>query len=227
MFSILRNNRFLLVLAILCLINIYVTPVLADVIVLRTGSELRGTIANKEQVASYPEDFSQISILIESEDQESSFQSIETADIHYIVLEDGTEKRVIEFKKSSPVPKAPKSTSTPSSSLYPTQRPPTKKYESSHVTDGILLSALGGGVALVGILVKFGEEKVTITESSIDYDEETYNGINYAMMIGGGVLFIGGIFLASSGGSPTNVSGVNLYMDYETRALGLSYAFNY
>jgi hypothetical protein len=221
MVNILRKNRFLLIMSILFSINIFVTPVLADVIVLCNGSELHGTIANKEQVATLPGHFSQISILIEEDGQAPSFQSIETDDIHYIVLEDNAGKRVIEFTKPLSKPKAPKAIDP---LTYPTQRPPAP---TDRKTDGILLATAGAGIALIGVLVKFGEEKVTITESSIDYDEETYNGVNYAMMVGGCILFAGGLFLASSDGSSTNVSGFHPYIDNDSGSLGLSYTFDY
>lgn len=183
----------------------------ADYIVMKNGQEIRGSIANKEQIAHSPLEFQIISILT---DDEHEMKRIFVEDIQYLVLEDGGEKRVIEFGgiKIRNTKRETMGMEIKSSSNYRDQ--------------GLALMIFGGSVAAFGALYKFGDEKAVVTATSIDYDEKSYNALNYAMMVGGGILFLIGIVLFEDNESQGRVMDAAYFnSDQETARLGIQLPF--
>ncbi len=66
------------------------------------------------------------------------------------------------------------------------------KLESKRNTDGTILTILGLGATGVGVLVKFGDEELRVTDTKISY-EKTYNALNYILIGGGAIMTIVGI----------------------------------
>jgi hypothetical protein len=83
------------------------------------------------------------------------------------------------------------------------------------------------GVGLAGALVKFGDAKATVTESSIDVDDNSYNGVNYGMMIAGGIMFVTGIMIASHHGTDAESRGAYLQIDHGFQTIALGYDIRY
>jgi hypothetical protein len=84
---------------------------------------------------------------------------------------------------------------------------------------------VGAGTAAVGALVKFGDEKVTVTSSGVDYDAKSYNLLNYTLMVFGGVIFIAGL-ASFAGAKSSSRAGVSVDWKPDGSAyLGLSCRF--
>jgi len=167
----------------LCLLAIALLipeSVLADIVALKNGTRLQGVVANREIIAKNPQQLDHVAILI---DDTQEYKTILAADIDFVLLVDGEQRRLIEFTPLSRTPL------TPSPAAQP------EKLESDKKAAGIGALVFGSGLAIVGAVVKFGGAKVTVTESGIDYQDKTYNGGNYAMMIGGAILVIAGIVM--------------------------------
>ncbi len=57
----------------------------------------------------------------------------------------------------------------------------------------IVAMVLGTGAVVLGVAVPFGEPKITITETSLDYNEHTYNALNYILIGAGIISFVAGV----------------------------------
>jgi hypothetical protein len=192
---------------------------LADRIVLRSGESVEGTVANREIVAQQPLEQENIAILVESTDGGSELSRFVVADIDYIVLEDDESERVIDFSSLGKTPMSEPTSSAPE--VMPSHY---SRYDEDTGT-GHLLIGLGAVSAGVGALVKFGGERVTVTNSQIDYDEKTYNGLNYALIIGGVALAVIGIVSIGNEKSESN-TGVSLDCGPNGRTyVGIGYRF--
>lgn len=161
---------------------------IADLIVLRNGTQHRGVIANREAFRTARGVVEVVSILTDSSATGgATIHRIARGDIEYAVLEDGGDKRqVFDMSLVSLAP----GTIDPSRIGY---NGPT-----SRVSAGVGLAIFGAGTAILGATARFGPARLSATPNSVDYDENSYNGFNYALMIGGTALAIGGIAWAVS-----------------------------
>lgn len=177
--------------ATLCFL-VPVTPTLADIVVLRTGESYVGLLANRESIRVPFDQTSTIGLLHkENSNSEEVLLRFHVKEIDYIVLEDSLGRRVIDCSHLVLPPQ--------SSSVFPQGG----RISRSHAP-GIGELVLGLFTFGIGVAIKFGEEKATITENSIDYDEKSYNALNYALMASGGALMLlGAVSLAGSSSSGT------------------------
>ena len=178
------------------------TPGSADMVMLLTGESFTGTFANRDVVREQTAAQAQISLLPDDSDELLRF---ELDQIDYLLFEDGTEREVIELSSLKPGRSAADAQQWPPAyrkfreSLEPEPKAkPGKK--------GIPLIIVGAMTAGAGALIKFGDEKVTVTEDSIDYQENSYNALNYSLMIGGGAMLVIGIAIqvSESSSSPND-----------------------
>jgi hypothetical protein len=169
---------------LICLVTLQmlVHPAFADVVVLRNGTKHEGLVSNREDVRSRPQAHDWVSILLTDTDE---VVRVPVENVDYIVFEDNGAREVIDF-----------STLRGESQLN--SRPEPHDYDVKR--DAALALVIGGGVAVgVGAFVKFGGKKVTERNGTIDYDENSYNAANYAMIIGGVVLLLVGATMFGSG----------------------------
>ena len=171
----------------LCLLAIALLipeSVLADIVALKNGTRLQGVVANRELIATNPQQVDHVAILI---DDTQEYKTILAADIDFVLLVDGEQRRLIEFTPVIQTPLAP----------APSAKPET--LESDKKGAGIGALVFGSGLAVFGALVKFGGEKVIMTDSELTYEEHTYNTANYVVIVGGAILAVVGIALIAAG----------------------------
>jgi hypothetical protein len=200
---------------------------IADTVVLRDQRRYVGTVANRDMLAENPGAAKSVSILVTPASPDTaSLLRFPVADVEYVVLEDGQARRVVDFAglsgatqlgevTGSKPPVAANATpmSRGGAPVLPsdTTRPaPSKQFSSYWKQDGrsivttsspkdvgIPLLILGVGAAITGIAVKFGGEKLTVSGGTAQYEEKSYNGVNYALMICGGISTVAGIAVLS------------------------------
>jgi len=160
----------------LCIVVVLLAqPVLGDVIGTRNGEKFVGRLANREEVRADPRALDTIGMLLSDSGELLRFR---VQDVEYIVLQDGDLEQVIDLLSS------PRRGASPGSPAYPTMR------RENHPP---VLIALGFAAGTLGLLYKFGGPKCTISSSSMDCDEKSYSGINYALMAAGALLVVIGI----------------------------------
>lgn len=81
-----------------CILTLPIIAI-ADTIVLRDGTTVSGTLANRELVVTQPYTFDSISILTDSD----AYESFDVDDILYVVVIDGDARRVVDFETTPPV----------------------------------------------------------------------------------------------------------------------------
>lgn len=178
------------------------TPGSADMVMLLTGESLRGTFANRDTVREQPAAQAHISLLPEDSDELLRF---ELDEIDYLVFEDQGKREVIELSSLRSKPTLADSQQwTPEYREFRESLEPEPKAKAGK--KGIPLIIVGAMTAGAGALIKFGDEKVTVTEDSIDYQENSYNALNYSLMIGGGAMLVIGIAIqvSESSSSPND-----------------------
>lgn len=181
--------------ASLCLLAFLPQTVFADVIATTKGEQLAGVIADREQFAKNSRTTPVVSLLVTNEATgETEILRIAAADIEYVVLEDADQRRVFDLQTPGPAP-----TSMP----VPGRRNPNRLGSDPRASDttkegGVVLTLLGAGALAVGLLVKLGGPKATVTSSSIDVDEKSYDSANYALMAVGGLALLGGLLMLST-----------------------------
>ena len=156
--------------------------VLADVIALRDGTRLEGIVANRELVAAKPRGLDSLSILLDSTGE---YRQILVVDVKYVLLVDGEQQRLVEFGPE------------PFSSMAERESSASSPSRAKRRDAGVVMITFGVAAAAVGIFDKFGDPKVTVTETEVKYEDTSYNGVNYVLMALGGMLIIGGIILAT------------------------------
>ena len=151
----------------------------ADSVVLRSGEDYTGVLLNREALRRNPGAQSRISIYLEDSAKLLQFSP---AQIHHLVFEDDGVQEVVSLSVVEPEP----------------SRLGTRSSTS--------LMLCGFGASVFGALVKFGGEKVTVTEDSVIYEEKSYNAANYVFMAAGGAMVVLGIVMqmSSSGGGSTH-----------------------
>ncbi len=189
---------------LLGLLMFLATSASADVIILRTGTQVTGTVANREQVATSPESFSSVGVLTVDETGERKLLQVPVQNINYILLEDVPGTRVVQFVGRQRVAGQPQ-----------TARP--------EPLNPVAIVLCGSVLCAFGALVKLGDEKLTVTNSSVKYNEKTYNGLNYALMIGGGLLATIGLMSLTDSTGKDRANGPVLALDNYTRAPQLGY----
>ena len=174
------------------------TPGSADMLMLVTGESFTGRFANRNVVRDRPAAQAHISLLLADSDEE--LLRFELGQIDYLVFEDGEEREVVDL--SSLKPGRPPGAAQRGSPEYRRFRESLEpKPERSK--KGIALIAGGLMTGAFGALIKFGDEKLTITEGSMDHQESSYNALNYFLMVGGGAMCVIGITIQVSDSTPS------------------------
>ena len=159
-----RRIRFLRVPAVrggcclLAIVSLIPQLVFADIIALRDGTRIEGTVANRELVALNPEKYDHLSVLV---GETGEFKRILVLDIKYVLLVDGPEKRLLEFVSAS----AKASKGSPRDAA---PRPKANKRDG-----GIAMIILGAGAGGLGALTHLGGEKATVTATRLKHEEKT------------------------------------------------------
>ena len=165
---------------------------LADKVMLHTGELLTGTLANRDAVRAAPLAQPHFSLLM---DGSTDLKRLEPQDIDYIVLEDEDGQQVVDLSSLSNAPLLFADPNDIASGPAPVGELPTPE---SYGMGGLPLILVGGTMAAIGGIVKFGDEKYTITAEGIGYQEESYNAFNYVLMAVGGAVAIAGTILDST-----------------------------
>ena len=186
-----------LVAGVLAFCLLAATPGSADMVMLVTGESFTGTFANRDVVREQTAAQTQISLLPEDSDELLRF---DLDQIDYLVFEDGGEREVVDLSslKSERSPGAAQQWSPRYREFREKLEPEPERGKKG--IPFIIVGLLTGGV---GALIKFGDEKVTVTEDSIDYQESSYNALNYCLMVGGGAMFVIGVAIQASDSSPS------------------------
>jgi hypothetical protein len=188
----------------------------ADVVVLKSGEKIAGTLANREALRSDLGAVHTVSILTRDSQDLRRFPR---GDVRYLILEDPGTQEVIDF--TTPSAREPQTASRGSIS-------------SRDAAPGIVLTVLGLNMVGVGVIHKFGGPKCTVTESSLDCEKDSYDWTNYTLIGGGALLAIIGIVESTPtrGGStavPPPASGptVSLGPKGSPARFMLSYAYRF
>jgi len=180
------------------------SPGSADMVMLLTGEPLRGTFANRDALREQPAAQAHISLLPEDTDELLRF---ELDEIDYLVFEDQGKREVIELSSLRSTPTLADSQQwTPEYRDFRESLKTKLEPETKPTKKGIPLMVIGVATGGLGALVKFGGEKVIATEGSIEHQEDSYNAMNYSLMLVGGALLVTGIAIqvADSSSSPVD-----------------------
>jgi hypothetical protein len=164
----------------------------ADKIVLKSGESVEGTLANREAVLASPQLQTQFSLLRSGSEELVRFAAEE---VDYLVLEGEGDPVVIDLASLSADLGSIQSSTDDLDEIRSSQ---TSAVVETRKISGKPLIFFGAAMAAVGAVVKFGDEKLTATSSGVDFDEKSYNKANYALMAGGGILFVSGLVIESS-----------------------------
>ena len=159
-------------------------PAQGDVVVLRDGRKLVGVVANRDGLREEASARSHIAIL---EDESGDLTRLAPDKIDYIILEDDGDQYVVELTDSQGPAKSTAAPDIPR--VFP---------DSGSGSPKTFLIVAGLAIGGVGAAVKFGGPKATITEESVDVDEDSYNTANYIMMIGGAAMVVLGLAMDDS-----------------------------
>lgn len=187
-------------------------PAMADIVMLRSQKKLTGAIANREEFARDPAFGDALSILVTPAQGDSvELVRILKSDISYVVLENGPVSRVFDM-----------STLHDRESLDPKvlSRIVGDRRASHHLRNaGTALTFVGVVLLGTGIAVKFGGPKAHVTSSSISVEESSYNGANYALIMGGGVMVAAGgaILLKTAELAAQHDARPSLYLGWAAR----------
>jgi hypothetical protein len=167
------TGRSLRLTAIFCILLQAAIPVAvaADVLVLKTGEKIRGTVANQGILRSNPEMLTRISILVGDDAADIRFYGLSEIDV--VILEDGEERTVIDIAGSLRRSAPPVGTETEA------EIPADKTIG---VGGSTVVIFLGVGMVAVGALVDLSSDS-----------HQSRGALNYVLMVAGGILVISGI----------------------------------
>jgi len=209
-----RRKQFLCSTALLACCLFTAQAVRADVIVLRNGERLHGTIANRALLTTQPETFTQVALLDASGGGEPQLHRFHVMSIDYIILEDQGGETVLDLAEIVWQGSAGSKRTPPDAS-------------GQRRAQGSVLIGLGLAMVLAGAIIPFGDEN---TPSYVNFggsSRETYTSGNYALMIGGGVLTLGGIAMVASSPREKPRSNWNLSLQPSAQTVSLAYRMGY
>lgn len=148
--------------------------VFADVLVTLTDERFEGRLANRDAVLDIGSLPPTVSILV-GEGQDATLHRFDRSDVDYVIVNLDGEPHVFDGRTS--VTQSASVSSPRAKGLAPT----------------VALAFLGVGVIVVSALNPQGGPELTVDETSADFDEETFNGINYLGFGLGAALILAGI----------------------------------
>lgn len=176
------------------LASIFASPVLADTVMLRSGTQVKGTLANRELFRVLLPRMDSIAILAtDSTNSEPVLRRFEVAEVDAVVLEQDGKLTVFDLKKPAAAPR---------SVVLQNESRGISEFPTQLTSDGTgaapaVLAAAGILAFAVGVAVKFGGPTVKITSTGITGEENSYNVVNYGLLGGGVALTTIGIVTAA------------------------------
>jgi hypothetical protein len=175
----------------LTLVLLTTSECLADSVVLKDGATYEGRLANRGFYfeGQIPEVYVGI-LVVDPDTDEEALVRIRTEDVDYIVLGEGLDAQYLD----------PNALEMRSPEQETTQRP--KRFRDSDDFDGRIGSSNGTSIGLIvmglvavgfGVINKFGGPEVQNDGGSRIYRGDSYNTANYAFMLGGAALTLGGV----------------------------------
>jgi hypothetical protein len=195
-------------------------PCLADVVLLLTGEQVEGQLANRDIFREDPKRQRSLTIVLNPEGDTYEFRSFDISQIRMVILEDdgvGVFFDMVELLKAG----NNNSVTPPKNPTYPASQKSSSKTRETGV--GLLIS--GAVCTGFGAFVKMGEDELKITDSEIT-TENTYGTANYVLIGVGAVLMITGIILATKPSNDSIYS--NLLLDRRKNAgtmIGIRFRF--
>jgi hypothetical protein len=205
----------------LTLVLLTASECLADTVVARDGTKYEGRLANRSFYfdGSVPADYVGI-MALDPDTAEETFVRIRTEDVDYIVLGEGADARILDpaalatRRRAHDVPARPVRLEDPKG-RHPQGTPAGAV--------GVVLVVAGAVAAGFGIFHKFGGPKLTYVGTTSKYEAHSYDATNYALMVGGAALSLGGIVVLSNESDKQERSGL-IGSDRITR-VGLAFRF--
>jgi hypothetical protein len=168
-----RSPAFRLGLSSFMLVSLLWQVAAADVLVLRNGGRIEGTLANREVVAGDPAAFSYVSFLLLPADRAPELLSFAVSEVEYIVLDGDEATRVIDFQMHRSFPEPPLRSAR------------TEEMRRRDQRRGLALIVLGLGVGIYAAVHPF-EENYQTSSYPGGYARvntgNTYNTANYVLM---------------------------------------------
>lgn len=193
-----RPSRWLRVTAAFLSVVVLAQPVIADTVMLRSGAQVHGTIANREQYRLPMPRMESVAILTaDSTGGSRELRRFAPDSVEAVVIEvDGRTTVYDLHRAATPSPESRASVPTLS-------RRGISEFKSvERASDGRGRAALAGIVGIaaftLGVAKKFGGPKVEVTGSGFEAEAHTYNAANYSLMGVGLALSGVGLLLSTS-----------------------------
>lgn len=193
-----------------CALFLLNAPLWADVLVLRSGCTIQGTLADREAFANDPRGRPEVAILLDvGTAAQPRLSRVPVDEIDFVVLETDGEKQVFDVRgESASLTTGAKPSSTSGARRFPyTEDPLTTAPapKTSHRTEGgVALLLCGGAVTFIGAIADFDSPHTVAwqvgTVSSPGGVQ--YDGRNYALMAIGGVMMLAGLVLIAGPREP-------------------------
>lgn len=148
----------------------------ADMVVLKDGTSVRGSVLGREAVRAGAECAGLVSIV----DAAGQMHEFDADEVDYVVIEGSGAPRIVRLM-------------TDREASASTQQRGGSSSDATLIGGGLIIGCLGA-------CVKFGGEKVEISGGEIRIQQHSYNGANYAMMGVGGAMILAGIMLDTASG---------------------------
>jgi len=186
-------------------------PLWADVIVLRSGCTIQGTLANRDEFANDPRGRPEVAILLDiGTATQPRLSRVAVEEIDFVVLETDGEKRVFDVRgESTLLTTGTKPSSTSTAPRYPYTEDPlmtTPAPKQSHRTEGgVALMLCGGAVTFIGAIADFDSPHTVawqVSTSSSSSGGVQYDARNYALMGIGAVMMLAGLVMVAGPRQP-------------------------
>jgi hypothetical protein len=173
----------------------------ADLVILRTGEELKGTVVDREQLAVHPGACTEVRIVVDSASDllaASSVTHVPAEDIQYVVLENFGLRHLVVFAPTSVTPRPIRWGSTE-----------VRDRGNARRTGGVLLTGLGLASFSVGVILKAAEVSTVVVVVGFDGMATTgksHDGTALTLIGAGGAAVIAGVLLISTSSTPRGES---------------------
>lgn len=199
-----RNRLKLSLLSFMSITLLFAQAVFADSVILRSGRQVHGTLADRERFRSAPTGL-QIIAIASTDSSEHALQLLRfpRTEVQAVVLTDGTAIQVLDLAQpTAATPERVTSHSGVGISAFessPFERPSLR--QTAAVSTGLGIAAL-----VIGLSVKFGGPRVSATNASLTLEEHSYNAANFALMGLGGALTTFGLVTLVTSSTPDAIT---------------------
>lgn len=170
---------------------------LADLLVTSAGERVTGILANRTAVLDIGTLPPTVSILVGTGD-DADLRRFSREDVDYVIVTEGGIDHVLDGRTTRVE--------------AGTGRGSVSDVRANPKTVGSVLMILGVGVGAFSLALPQGGPKATVTQSTIDVDEKSYNAVNFVGMVLGGLLFLSGAVQVrgASSSSETAANGIGI-----------------